>query len=650
MGTTKWKKKDNIKIKKEKTKESFKQKNEKQGFTKLPSLPIIEGNTNMEDDNEPSPIFELNEENTNEFLDSGLENTNRELEEKARGLTDKVVNIRESLKKFNSLADRLFMEKYNEANLGETVERLLTDVKAWTIYEENKSCELFNGSRTTDVPEDMNITEPFDESVTPDVPEDMPTNEGGDSSLSDEEKRKKIRKLSKKGFQLTLQYVSLWFKNCLILFQALPKLILLRLDWAVYSCRKIIELFCEMIRNTESVILESDLQKVFDQFDIIIYYFMVFVFSYNWFFVFFYYEKQPNDAEQIEKNMYKYLYVSTSKFLNDNEASPGRSIKHIMGEAGFFTKNLFSPLLYILSTIIFLFTEHSDTIGFTIPNILQNIITLLGLTQFFNSLQFKFLFTLVLFYFILEPSVHIMKTITGFKISNMAPGTQYASVIIYGLMMLIGGLGIFEMFIGPDAYGFMKDIMSPKNESMKENTDKKTDLQADAINNLAKTIGESAENITEGSMWNNLGKIIITLFTFMIRCSSFFYFFNWFAVLLSIYFVTLSFFPMLLFGSKDSFEYTKNAINNSNEPCNTWKNMFANLCGFINKRSFIFVMVIILGFSFNEYRNNLGNDSLKTGLFTTCGLLLAGFSYGLYDPDKISTWLNNFLMIFNAFI
>merc|ERR1711934_141428 len=177
---------DNIKIKKEKTKESFKQKNEKQGFTKLPSLPIIEGNTNMEDDNEPSPIFELNEENTNEFLDSGLENTNRELEEKARGLTDKVVNIRESLKKFNSLADRLFMEKYNEANLGETVERLLTDVKAWTIYEENKSCELFNGSRTTDVPEDMNITEPFDESVTPDVPEDMPTNEGGDSSLSDE--------------------------------------------------------------------------------------------------------------------------------------------------------------------------------------------------------------------------------------------------------------------------------------------------------------------------------------------------------------------------------------------------------------------------------------------------------------------------------
>jgi hypothetical protein len=615
MGTTKWKKKDNMKIKKEKPKESFKQKKKKESFTNLPTLPVIEEITNMSD-----------EEEMDETLELGLDNANKELEDKARGLSDKAKNIGASFRNFNTLADRLFMEKYKEANLGETVERLLTDPNAWLIFENNKSCELFTGDGEED------------------VPEDMPTNEDGDGSLSDEEKRKKLRNISKRGFGLTLQYTSLYFKNFLILFQALPKLIILRLDFAVYSCRKIIQLFCEMIRNTESAILESDLQKLFDQFDIIIYYFMVFVFSYNWFFVFFYYEKQPNAAEQKEENMYKYLYVSNSKFLNDNEASPWMSIKHIMGEAGFFTKNLFSPLLYILSTIIFLFTEHSDTIGFTIPNILQNIISPLGI-QIFNSLQFKFLFTLVLFYFILEPSVHIMKTITGFKISNMAPGTQYASVIIYGLMMLIGGLGIFEIFIGPGAYGFMNDIMSPKND-MKENVEKKTDLQADAINNLAKTIGESVEE----NMWNKLGKFIITFITFMIRCSSFFYFFNWFAVLLSIYFVTLSFFPMLLFGSKDSFEYTRNAINKDDEPCNTWKNMLANICGKINKRSFIFVMVIILGFSFNEYHNNLGNDSLKKGLFITCGVLLAGFGYGLYDPDKISTWLNNFLMVFNAFI
>jgi len=232
-----------------------------------------------------------------------------------------------------------------------------------------------------------------------------------------------------------------------------------------------------------------------------------------------------------------------------------------------------------------------------------------------------------------------MKTLTGFKISNMAPSTQYASIVIYGLMMLIGVLGIFEMFLGPNVYGFMKDIMSPNNESMKENEDKKTDLQADAINNLAKTIGESMEN--NASTWNKIGNFIIALFTFMIRCSSFFYFFNWFAAVLFMYFIIFSLFPTTFFGSKDSFINTSNAINNSNEPCNTWKNMFANLCGIINERSFFAVMVIILGFSLNEYRNNLGNNSLKAGLITICSILISFFCAGFVWPKKISELLNS---------
>ena len=40
----------------------------------------------------------------------------------------------------------------------------------------------------------------------------------------------------------------------------------------------------------------------------------------------------------------------------------------------------------------------------------------------------------------------------------------------------------------------------------------------------------------------------------------------------------------------------------------SYKNMLANFCGFINKRLFFAVMVMILGFSLDVYMNNLGNS------------------------------------------
>ena len=634
MGTTKWNKKENMKIKRNKTKESFKQKDKKREFTNLPTLPIVEANTNMNDDKDETVDNITTEEKIDNVLDSSLEESEKRLEERAKGLAETAKNIGKSFTNFDSLADRLFMEKYNEANLGKDVERLLTDPNAWIVdpdNPDNNSCESFEGSNEVDVPDDMNDTGSNTKSI---------------GSITGAQKGKEFRREAKKGIALTLQYIKLYIKNIMILLQALPKLIILRLDFAVYSCRKITQLFCEMIRT--DVILESDLQKLFNQLDIIIYFFMVFVISYNWFFIFFFYEKQPEDAEQIKNNMYKYIYVSTSKFINDNEAVPSISIKHYMESAGFFIKNVLSPIFYILSAVTFLFTEHSDKVGFTIPNILQSLITPFGI-QILNSLPVKYLLTLVLFYFILEPSVHIIKDMAGFKIPNMAPGTRYASVIIYGLILLLGILGIFEMFLGPDVYGFVKDIMSPITEKKDEDVKEDKDDIKDAINNLADTIGESVKEAKNTTM-DKLLTFFVTILTFMLRCTSFFTLYSYLSAILFTIFVILSLFPMLLFGSKNSFTNTNNAINNSNEMCFSYKNMVANFCGFINKRLFFAVMVMILGFSLDVYMNNLGNSSLKAGLFTVCGLLIIFFGSGFMFPDTVSYYLNNFLLVFNAFI
>jgi hypothetical protein len=623
MGTTKWNKKENMKIKRDKTKESFKKKDGTHTFTNLPTLPIVEGNTNMNEDKDETVDNITTEDQIDDILDSSIEESEKKLEERAKGLAETAKNIGKSFTNFNTLADRLFMEKYNEANLGKDVERLLTDPNAWIVDPDdpnNNSCESFEGSNEADVPDDMNTTS---------------TNPIG--SFTAAQKSKEFRREAKKGIALTLQYVKLYIKNIMILLQALPKLIILRLDFAVYGCRKLAQLFCEIIRT--DVILESDLQKLFNQIDIIIYFFMVFVISYNWFFIFFFYEKQPEDAKQIENNMYKYIYVSTSKFINDNEAFPAISIKHYMESAGFFIKNVFSPIFYILSAVTFLFTEHSDKVGFTIPNILQILVTPFGF-QILNSLPVKYLLTLVLFYYILEPSVHIIKDMAGFKIPNMAPGTRYASVIIYGLILILGILGIFEMFLGPDVYGFVKDIMSPIVEKMEDKVKEGTDDMTDAVNNLANVIGESVKEAKKTTM-EQLLTLVATFLTFMLRCTSFFTLYSYLSVILFTIFIVLSLFPMMLFGSKNSFMNVNNAINNSNEPCFSYKTMLANFCGFINKRLFFAVMVMILGFSLDVYTNHLGNSSLKAGLFTVCGLLIIFFGSGFMFPDTVSYYLNS---------
>lgn len=634
MGTTKWNKRENMENMNVKKREPFKQKNKikKHGFTKLPTItdvhegfinkPLVEGNENMETTPELTT-----EEEIDVALDIGAETYSAAVEREAAGLSTRISNITATANDWNTLADRQFNAKYEEANLGAKLERLFT-LDAWNpesiINNENnggKNCAI-EGMRAGG---GKMFGEELGEEETTGNLDDI---------------KKDLKRNASKDTRNVIKVIKQYIINLFTLFSALPKLIILRLDFANYSIKKIVTLFCQMVNDGVENIQEDHLQTIFDQVDHIIYAFMVFVISYNWFFVWFFYEKQ--DIGDVT-GFYQYQYSSKADPIND-------SIKEIMKNAGFIIKTFFSSVLFVVSSVMSFFFDHT---GFSLPNILQKIVSLGGLTDIFNSFPCKFLFTLILMYTFLDPSIKILKTMTGFSVP-MGPMTIIFASIVFGFISIIGLLGIFEIFAGPGVYLSMFDIMNPieaeKEEDSKGSTE---DDMRKTLETLGDKIGEAADRANDGWI-NRLISYSVILFIFIIRCMSFFMFLPYGTIFIFLVFVIASLFPTMLFSNGKSLDEMMNrintAINKSSEPCMTWKSILAKYCGMFNKISFYLVMISLLVTSYAVYGANiLSNTSLLAGLLTMTWLLLLFFGGALFYPDTASQYLRGFLLVFNLF-
>ena len=634
MGTTKWNKRENMENMNVKKREPFKQKKKikKRGFTKLPTItdvhegfinkPLVEGNENMET---------TSEEEIDAALDSGAETYSAAIESGAQGLSTKISNITATANDWNTLADRQFNAKYEEANLGAELERLFT-LDAWNpksiINNEN------NGGKNCAIGHSDNGEETFGEEGVEGV-------EGVEETATDvNDIKKKLKSKASKGTRDAIKIIKQYIINLFTLFSALPKLIILRLDFANYSIKKIVTLFCQMVNDGVENIQEDHLQTIFDKVDHIIYAFMVFVISYNWFFVWFFYEKQ--DIGDV-KGFYQYQYSSKADPIND-------SIKEIMKNAGFNIKTFFSSVLFVVSSVMSFFFDHT---GFSLPNILQKIVSLGGLTDIFNSFPCKFLFTLILMYTFLDPSIKILKTMTGFSVP-MGPMTIIFASIIFGAISIIGLLGIFEMFAGPGVYLSMFDIMNPTEAKKEEDSKGGTeDDMRKTLEALGDKLGEAADRANDGWI-NRLISYGVILFTFIIRCMSFFMFLPYGTIVIFLVLVIASLFPAILFSNGKSLDEMMNrintSINKSSEPCMTYRSILAKYCGWFNRISFYLVMISLLATSHAVYGANiLSNTSLLAGLLTMTWLLLILFIAALIYPKTASEYLRRFLLVFNLF-
>lgn len=615
MGTTKWNKRENMENMNVKKREPFKQKKKRKkcGFTKLPTItdvhegfinkPLVEGNANMET---------TSEEEIDAALDSGAETYSSAVESGAQGLSTRISNIIATANDWNTLADRQFNAKYEEANLGAELERLFT-LDAWNPNSINNNEN--NGGKNCAI---------GDEETATDI----------------DDIKKKLKSEASKGTRYAIKLIKQYIINLFTLFSALPKLIILRLDFANYSIKKIVTLFCQMVNDGVENIQEDHLQTIFDKVDHIIYAFMVFVISYNWFFVWFFYEKQDiGDGA----GFYQYQYSSKADPIND-------SIKEIMKNAGFNIKTFFSSVLFVVSSVMSFFFDHT---GFSLPNILQKIVSFGGLTDIFNSFPCKFLFTLMLMYTFLDPSIKILKTMTGFSVP-MGPMTIIFASIIFGAISIIGLLGIFEMFAGPGVYISMFDIMNPTEAKKEEDSKGSTeDDMRKTLEALGDKLGEAADRAKDGLI-NKIISYGVIFFTFIIRCMSFFMFLPYGTIVIFLVLFIASLFPTILFSNGKSLDEMMNrintAINKSSEPCMTYRSILAKYCGWFNQISFYLVMISLLATSHAVYGANiLSNTSLLAGLLTVTWLLLILFIAALIYPKTASEYLRGFLLVFNLF-
>ena len=615
MGTTKWNKRENMENMNVKKREPFKQKKKRKkcGFTKLPTItdvhegfinkPLVEGNANMET---------TSEEEIDAALDSGAETYSSAVESGAQGLSTRISNIIATANDWNTLADRQFNAKYEEANLGAELERLFT-LDAWNPNSINNNEN--NGGKNCAI---------GDEETATDI----------------DDIKKKLKSEASKGTRYAIKLIKQYIINLFTLFSALPKLIILRLDFANYSIKKIVTLFCQMVNDGVENIQEDHLQTIFDKVDHIIYAFMVFVISYNWFFVWFFYEKQDiGDGA----GFYQYQYSSKADPIND-------SIKEIMKNAGFNIKTFFSSVLFVVSSVMSFFFDHT---GFSLPNILQKIVSFGGLTDIFNSFPCKFLFTLMLMYTFLDPSIKILKTMTGFSVP-MGPMTIIFASIIFGAISIIGLLGIFEMFAGPGVYISMFDIMNPTEAKKEEDSKGSTeDDMRKTLEALGDKLGEAADRAKDGLI-NKIISYGVIFFTFIIRCMSFFMFLPYGTIVIFLVLFIASLFPTILFSNGKSLDEMMNrintAINKSSEPCMTYRSILAKYCGWFNQISFYLVMISLLATSHAAYGANiLSNTSLLAGLLTVTWLLLILFIAALIYPKTASEYLRGFLLVFNLF-
>lgn len=402
----------------------------------------------------------------------------------------------------------------------------------------------------------------------------------------------------------------------------LPKIVFVGVASINYAIKKLTVLYCDIMSRTndssQQYSFNDDLKIVFGEVDKALYMIMVFIISYNWFFIFFFYENKGNTYE----------YVSNANDINILGVNFGNNgIKNFMPKekpslheytwGGWLKKEVLSTPMYVMAMIQYIFLEHSDKTSFTIPNMLQTIMSFngnVGTFDILNSLPVKWVVTLVLVYFSLEPISNALKKMVGMDVS-ISDTSSIIFFLFMGFISLFYFLGYIEYFVGPWVYLFLQDIMNPKD------TEQPADEAIDAVTKVEEELQNKILDKAESLSFSAKALQFITfIFTIFLRTIS--------ATALYSY-TTLFFFVFMIFHSFGSvYTFGKENIDKINEKitakvtsCFTMKDRFSNLMAFANKY-LLSIMLLIFSISTLSTYNDIKSRSLQSSLKTTVVLVI----------------------------
>ena len=580
MGETKWNKKENMtnmkSSKVKKRKEKFKNM---EGFIQLP--PLVDVKEGFED---------------------ACGNDVEDASNVSMSLDDLAVSIEQSLDDYNEsteqedLADTQWQEKLQQANLSDDLLYILQNTSAWTDIE------------NTD-------------------------NDGDDDEFCDQPAPTEAYA----EFSNSLKHVRLVLKNVAIIIHNLPKLILLSFDFFNYIIKKIVANYCKaiaVINGENTNISDDDLNIVFGEVDKILYIFLVFIVSYNWFFIIFYYDRTVTGEGDIT-----YDYVSSSYFINNEYIKPW--MKQEPDSTGdWVMKHIFSSTLFVISFFSFIFTEHSVKTSLTVPNLLQRIISLNGFvpslgTDLFDSLPVKWIFTIFLVYYGMPQMLNMMKYLVNMT-PPMDPVTNVSAKGLYSLILVVAGMGFFAWPIGTSMYWVLKEFMAPNENQKEEDSDDKANGKFEKISKtIMKGFNIMKDTMTENSFLTMAKIVFKTIFTLFVRVSSILVLLPYTNAIIFMILAMLSLGGLFMFGSTflDNINKVNSSILESITSCFSLRQKMSKFATYINKVLLSILLLLTCIYSINSYGswpqdsdNKAVRNNLLIGLYIIIAFIGASLS------------------------
>lgn len=410
-----------------------------------------------------------------------------------------------------------------------------------------------------------------------------------------------------------LKYTRVYVGNVLKVLLAVPKLFLLGFDAVNWAIKRLVVEFCEILNeNNENKITEDDFNIIFAEVDKFLYLSLVFYVSLNWFIVLFFYTKDGD-------------YVSSSNFITDVIKDMMRN-RDAKGQ-GFFD-NVLSSSLYPIAAMTYIFTEHSTETMFTIPNLLQMIVSLQVIPRFFgallpldifDSLPVKYLLTVGLTYIGLAPMAKALQYLVGIH-RNTISKTDYVSIGLTGLVSLFSLLGFAawqEFPFGADKlYWVLKEVMNPNlfESAPEDNADEASVDPKDKA--FIAMMDKMNDKLSQGfTAW--LGSALWRMFLLFIRIGSIMTLMPLMNTIIFIVLVSLSFFSFYRFNVKRADVFA--SFMDITGVCYSLKDNIAKGISNINPYLIIILLCLLAYSSFNQY------NSLSEDIATTVGGSLKAF-------------------------
>ena len=414
---------------------------------------------------------------------------------------------------------------------------------------------------------------------------------------------------AKETLSTGFKYTRLYIRNITKIIITLPKLILFILtDGVKYLTYKTAIGYSKMFGCYEA----SDHKVVYEQFNKILYTCLVFFISYNWFFTLFYFTEN--------NGKYKYESNPDNDYYIHDLIRMWQKLWEPQTWGYFLANSLFLPGLVVITFITYILQSHSYETIFTLPNILQSILTLHGKLDWFNSFPVKFIVTLVLVYYGIDPVLKILKNLVGIKTSDMGDNTIILGKIFYALLSFIGFYGFTILYLGPNAIiSIFKNILDPLNtEDSEGNQSKKPNDPTD--------VGDAIREVRDSMDGNYYLLYYFTLFlqtilTFILRIGSYLSFIPYTNLAIFLIIIGISFLSAFNFSSFENIKdiilrfntlpIIKEIIGKTNI-CFTMKDHLSNRAAFFNKHFFSILILLIIFESFGVFNEKITCQYLNT--------------------------------------